>query len=212
MRTILIPAVAVLLLLAACKKEDEKEKEQAGCEQYASSKMAIDTATRQFVFKQGSYWVYEDPYTLNRDSVYISNYEGGYDCTDSMAAEYAYMELKSTFYGSTVTLVVRGDFPGLLLLRDRGALNPIFWIYKKDSIRDRACSAYMESFPVLTLPHGNFPATDVFLIENSNGICETDVQNRCALYFSPGYGIVKKYVYTDEGSDAWEIVKWKIKQ
>src|SRR4051812_34053479 len=65
---------ALLLFAGASCKDEDKHTKKNYCTENPSECPNIQGVKNYFLFKEGSWWVYEEETSLERDSVYVTEY------------------------------------------------------------------------------------------------------------------------------------------
>ncbi len=214
----------VLLSVASCKKEPEKIPY---CEEYPNECVDVREVKDYFYFKIGSYWVYEEETSGERDSVYVietSNDTGsvlfsttkystydGYDYrywTTGVAPSVKNNLAKKS--DKTVRVVSSkfksGDFvaeAGCFLFYPKKGL----WSYTNGG------TGIVENVLMVDTIYDKLKINEVFfdgvvcIKEDHTAIEESQ---STVHYYSPKVGLVKKELLTD--NEVWNLVKYHIEK
>ncbi len=216
----------VLLLVASCKKDPPTSY----CSENPGACVDVRDVKDYFYFKIGSYWVYEEQTSGERDSVYIietvndensvlfsttkrSTYDG-YDyrywttggVTSSVKNNVARKSERSTLVNSSK--FKSGDFvaqdPCFLFYPTIG-----LWTYTRGSTNDDVVNNVLIIDTIYsTLGIGGYDFDQVVrLNEEETAIEEFQSTNH---YYSPKIGLVKKELLTD--NEVWNLIDYYIEK
>ncbi len=181
-----------------------------------------------FAFKEGSYWVYEEETTHERDSMYVTQSWVGTDYDFYIKIKSQLTDFEYTYWPSyyphagscSETKGVTGKC--LYVNRSKGKPNllmgdlKVFFINYKigetiityEPYSENACSSNMIS-PILELDNyaiNNYTFTEIIKVNES---CSYHYnQQSVNLYYSKGVGIVRKELV--DSNQVWNLVKYKI--
>ena len=190
------------LTISSCSKDDNPE---SSCSNNDWENIYISKSLKDFFFKEGSYWIYQNDSTLVLDSVAISFTEQGCE------AVYLYQG-----YGSNweYYLISYQSYPSYKTYYDM--------IEGQGMMRNRHPSEYMMYYGWLIYSDTTliYPWRPIYIdsLQVEGHIFHqvqyqswlVSLNERIATYTSLGTGIIKKIVYTGSNKGNWNLIRWKI--
>jgi hypothetical protein len=210
-------AISLLCLSASCKDKNKPSY----CTQNPQNCATVSTAKDFFLFKEGSWWVYEEEMTHERDSMYVNLYTGGTNYQMQIKSartdyEYFYFPVYSEspncsqtnpVYGKCVLVKVNKAKPGDFV----GEGVSFFVNFKKGDSEYSFNTEYAnnqiivsEIFQGYTLGELSFGQT-VKIHELNTYIEGIQPTNH---YYSKGIGLVRKELL--DSNQVWNLVSYHI--
>jgi len=198
--------IAILFTLTACKDEPLEPK---------LSPLADEI--KSYMFNVNSFWVYENPITLQRDSIYIISVlhdtimKTFPHSTGGIYNEIYQINMKSTFYNDEYN-----DYLVYSYIKRNGGGEfgelgqPIYWIYSAigDEFNGATIVDMISNLEIEGNTFNNIKKMKITKAEQYQQEFDFDTY----LYFVDGVGIVKKeYAITPDSMEVWNLVKWNVK-
>lgn len=219
-RTFLHVFLLGALLLNSCK---EKETHQSYCSQSPDNCQSIQEAKDFFAFKMGSWWVYEEETTLQRDSMYViqsaidpNSYQ--FDVRIQSALTGYRYHYWPEYYGTNSNCTQTGKVNSkcLYVKRSKGkeqdylGSGTCFFVGYKiyDSIYGTYNSTYLNNkifVQNILLSHKNFSLKTVLIYEKKSPHEGNQPTNT---YYTKGIGVVQKELL--DSNQVWNLVNYHI--
>ena len=214
-------ALAVPALLLSCKN---KKPTESYCEKNPSECETVSAAKEFFYFNIGSWWVYEEETTHERDSIYVTEQTSNngyvfYMKTKSALTEYDYQYWPVYTYGNplcSMTEAVQGKCVYISITKYKpggfsGQGKCFFVNYKQGMYEVAPTTAFPENkievesiFPDYTLGSLNFDQT--VKIKEQHTLLENDQETHH--YYARGVGLIRKEL--TDSNQVWNLVSYHI--
>jgi hypothetical protein len=208
-----IGLLLVLCSIAGCKEDP--------CEGY-SNYIRTDERIKPYLFKEGSYWIYQNPVTQETDSEYVSGYYISLDTQtyhkytcgfNYTISEVIYMIHENSLNpADSFIWKNHANTRGNLSVRNKGNSMLVFASDSRE-IPFTDCLFFDQQYPSLQIGQNNFKQVDIYKLDAYSTACANPFLYKTDLYFSPEIGVVRKKFYdTPDGTVEWNLVRWKIVQ
>jgi hypothetical protein len=213
-----------VLVLHACKN---KETTQSYCEQNPDGCQSISEAKDFFAFKLGSWWVYEEENTLQRDSMYViesSINPNGYEFdvliqSDLTGYRYNYWPV---YYGNKTGCSENGNISNRCMYVKRskgksqdylGSNNCFFIKYELNAFDYVGGSMFCENKVIFSAIKNSFKLNNL-KFKKTIDVTETCSQNegyqKTITSYAQNVGIVRKELV--DSNQVWNLVNYHIQE
>ena len=164
-----------------------------------------------YLFDTGTYWIYENASTFERDTFSVTESEHGYFMRSypwepKPTEQYEYLKMTILKLGSTTSYrqEVSEDFIWLNPSSNHfGAL----LYYISDSVGEKRAGVEYASFtPSMPLPPNSFYNVKSFYIHAAEAGYNA-FQNDAEYFWAPSQGLIKKVEYLPTGDEVWNLVE-----
>jgi len=207
MRTKKSISFCILLILTftviGCKESNESE---------GSETIYLDSFYNSFKFKTGSYWIYEDSASKNRDSVYVSKVESGFywNPPPVHGGSGTRREFYKLYYMNSKNDDVDTD-----LLENNGIRRntELEWeICGRRYYANMGYSGYEKIDSLVINGKMFYDVVKKQILANDfvSGCTNGGFENDILFYTAPEFGIIKMEERDNDSITVWKLIRWEI--